>query len=73
MINSNSSENDYTGFDSPCMLCKRKDCTMTVFFGKTCEFATYVETKVSGYEPYKPKPYVKKQKNKKRVYRRGKF
>lgn len=48
---------------------------MSSFYGKRCEFAIYRdEYNVStGYEPYKPRPYVKKQKNKKRVYHRGKF
>lgn len=58
---------------TPCYGCKRKNCTMSSFFGDRCEFAIYTERTVEGYEPYKPKPYVKKQKNKKRCYYRGKF
>lgn len=68
---------DYTSTlpSSPCIGCKRKNCTVSVFYGKSCEFAIYHDYSdvVRGYEPYKPRPYVKKQKNKKRVYRRGKF
>ena len=76
-INNEESYTDYTSTTtlSPCFGCKRKNCTMSSFYGKRCEFAIYRnEYNVStGYEPYKPRPYVKKQKNKKRVYHRGKF
>lgn len=62
----NDSHTSYNIFDSPCLMCKRRDCTMTMT-GK-CDFVTYTEQK-----PVKERNYVKKQKNKKRVYYRGKF
>ena len=59
---------------SPCIGCKRKNCTQSVFYGKSCEFAVYHDYSIaSGYEPYKPLPYIKKHKHKKKAYRRGKF
>ena len=61
-------------FDNPCVGCKRKDCTMSSFYGNKCEFAMYFdETLVTGYSQEKKRNYVKKQKNKKRIYHRGKF
>lgn len=73
MIENNT--DTFTGYDSPCTLCKRKNCTASVFFGKTCEFAIYKDySNLEGVEyNYKPEPYVRRQHNKKKSYRRGKF
>jgi hypothetical protein len=41
-------------FDNPCVGCKRKDCTMSSFYGNKCEFAMYFdETLVTGYSQEK--------------------
>ena len=59
---------------TPCYGCKRKNCTMSVFYGKTCEFAiNHDYTVAEGKYDYKPKNYVKRNHNKKRSYHRGKF
>lgn len=69
-VNLTSSSIDY-----PCVGCQRKNCTMSSFYGSRCEFAIYNDyTFACGHYEYKPpRNYVKKQKNKKRVYHRGKF
>ena len=47
---------------------------MSVFYGKTCEFAiNHDYTVAEGKYDYKPKNYVKRNHNKKRSYHRGKF
>ena len=73
MIDSNNSTATLPNY--PCIGCKRKDCTISSFYGNRCEFAVYHDyTFASGHYDYKPpRNYVKKQKNKKRVYHRGKF
>ena len=62
---------------NPCIWCKRKNCTISSFYGDRCEFAVYNDdnddTLVTGYSKAKERNYVKKQKNKKRIYHRGKF
>lgn len=74
MIANNDSKTTTGIFDIPCVGCKRKDCTMSSFYGSRCEFAVYNDnTLVTGYSKVKERNYVKKQKNKKRIYHRGKF
>lgn len=68
------SKNTTRTSDYPCIGCKRKDCTISSFYGDKCEFAVYNDnTFVTGYSKVKERNYVKKQKNKKRIYHRGKF
>ena len=71
----NDSSNYYTMTDYPCCWCVRKNCTMSTSYGGRCEFAMFHENPsiLTGCSETEPRKYVKKQKNKKKVYHRGKF
>ena len=59
--------------NSPCIGCKRKNCTMSVFYGSSCEFAIYKDDIFSGSCPSKVKNFAKRSHGKKKSYHRGKF
>lgn len=69
-MNSNTLYDNDSTYTYPCIGCKRKNCTMTAT-NNYCKFKTYYE--FDEFKSYPARNPLKRQKNKKRQYHRGKF